>query len=1575
MNTLSTDITGPSYGRLGQFDDGAQLFLQTASTDGAALDPFASGSAAVLFGEAVSEGAFSDRFGFGGFEGMAQQASANLSKIAGMGRFPVLQRSRFGDYADLAGIMFAAGRKPSGAAKKGTTKAAGKAGGSGKTGGPGGPGGPTPPGGGGTPPSDAEIIDLWITELGMSKDPRVTSLSDFEKETLVRIAMRNRGAAKGIVNNGVLANLHLPGITETDQLALTLRLYGTLLKTGVVNNGTYLKKDRNSSHLLDNRPYILAGDIVEMSYLAVAAENAAVNGYRTKAQSGSDVPWDVLPDGLLDDVLKRFPPLPHGKLQKLMEFSSVDGEVVGDRLIEIKLRASGKNRYVYSKTDAGDDETFVQEKLQAIKMIARAKKEGLRGIEFALYGDRIDDNWKKMVIDAAARAGVGVRIALNMPGAVNPIVYVDTMPKMISRISAITISMPPLEVPPPKKRVGKRDEWPVPIGAVEFMLKPVTPVSAKNQAASSPKTFHSNIRQVAAQQIMQGFLRHIDGHFQGLDSAGEADPQSYRSWKDEWGELNRSVTKAGNKMSISLAKKLAEFSHEMQQLIAGDADLMKRVEETRRAFLTDAQVIISQFNYELDTVSSLLETASYESADYVLGEVDKYRDTLLLEQLKNKFHEHGLVSSSPFTIAVLSEMLGRWRSADVSLIGHIDSVTQSLGNYSVHWEILLNSEIPEAYNRWKRDIGEMSELFPSEPFPYETASEFLARFAMITSKGSKRGVGGKTALPDGNWSEVVSLLGLDGTGDRVKLGDEVDATMPLFMDVGKLLYPAELQRMAYALLGFELFHVDDSSKHDGETYYYLPQVYKAAYRMINTVLVGAHMRDRQGKTKLGIGRTFIFPWVITKGKGGQSFWLEVSPGGNSHQLVLERVVVAGESQIPPRLIQELLEGGLRFNVPRGGGGTKGVHFDLAPPVSGDVVVDSYNNKDELRDIAEITEQIIKASFRDTIPKGSFVEGESKFKPVEGGYLTVAEIHEMGLKDAYASSVNPKTTDVFTATRIRKWPDFIDRQLRVMKARGEKDVPNASYFYLKIRTSHRGRRRVLIHMDRVRKYFGEHLRLKRVPGFALATEIAATSQGDVYGVQWTSSRLQSLFKEIEDNEEIPDVEKEKFIRKFRSTAGGSHYKSMHPGQLAINLRELKRSEWGEYYRLRRPGASFTRQMLIKDHGFSAGALEVIDDFIEKHTSSSADSKYSRAEHYVTNIRGYRAAEEKLYHLGRLRDSFEGRLPDEILREVSRVLKVPVSRSVGIRKLDEYMARVMKRFLSVDADIRGVWDQLRVNAERIIAQCKDDDAVSLASARRVVEAFSDSINLGVNFMAMKNRVGSVYARFEKLDEVLKTPWLRDVLEVLEAFDKQKQSMGSDMAAFKARLDKLEENIGRLEQTQALLNRASKKSDDSGEGGSGSSTPPKAGGAGSPPPVSSGGSHAAGVEGGDLISLAQYDFAIQAPDGIGTDGAAYPTNLFSGSVPAQIQRAIDGGMAIGSDGGAQLPPQFAAPIVPPSQGFVRSGMAIVTSGSIAPIILPGASTWDPSIMNMGGAMAINPITSGPAQMMAAMPSAYVM
>lgn len=1243
-----------------------------------------------------------------------------------------------GEVSSSQPILFGAGGRDSASG----TAAAGKGGASGGvkgSGGPGVPGGPRRPGGtppgGGDPSNEKAVVELWLKELDIDREPRVKALGFTEQRALVLIASRNRGYALGLVNNRTLENLNLPGVRGTDQLALVLTLYDRLERAGVMNNGAYFS---NGLNLLSDREYELAGIIQEMAFVGAVAENAAVNGYHTQASEYSDVPARILHEELefLPDDLPR---ISDATLQRIAGRAQIDGYVVGDRIVEVKLRA--RKKVVYSREDARDDESYVSEQYQALKLLAVAKRDGLRGVEFALFGTAVDDDWVDMVQRASTKIGVGVQIVLYPPsGDVQEVL--NTMPEMERRSTPVNVEQSPIRPPKVERKYSQRElEWGGGVGidfeAVRYMLSFVSEPKVRKQAEGNPRVFHKAIRSRHAREILDGFRRTIEGHFTVLGELTPRQEETRERWRRSWGELNGVVSHVGDTVGVENARRMAMMAQGLLHLTREDKDAHVRLVEARNRFLRNAQGTIAPLTASFQSLAESMSKLNYLAAPSFLAHIDTLREVALMEKLRGLAAAEGITELADLSLADVPALFEEWageEEADATATAY----ARELRQFSQAWRSMINQKLPEAIARWRAELQAAGgQLPPAEPFPRDVANEFLARFEAISSRGT--GAGGTPRdphlPPPGDWDEAVKLLGLDGSGIMPPLGGEVAAAITLLPE-GIELHPAEIDRIKFALNGIELFRVE--GREEGSAYYFLPQVHTAALRMIRQVLTTAYLRQRAGTT-LGLGRQLIFPWVMRGGmRGQQPFWLEVSPGGRPDQLVLDRIVVVGTSQLPPRFIEEFLKTGVTLTVPQEGGGTRSVHFDLVQPVQKTVAVDSYTLPAEA-DIGELAKMIIDASFHDRYPEGGYVPGKSRFQPIEEGYLTVPEIMEMKLEDAYLRRVPqegeeggeepapaPKAGEAgaverrqrfFTVGRVRDWTTYIEQQLSMQRLQGVPDIKSPSYYFLRVRTSHKGPVRVLLHLRRITDNFGEHLRLKRIPGFALATEIAGRGQTDTYDVPWTHSRLTALYRDIE--EKIPEAERGRYIRRFRSMAGGGRYDSFNPGQIALNLRELRRSRWGVYFRLRRDAGQLTRQEMI-DQGLTPRTIEILRTFVQRHVPEDY------RDIYFQQIRGNRSPYEVLINLRQLARSYADQMSGDMRNDILRVLPPEPSRAVRLTRLRQQIEADVARMRDLPEHIAEGLETKRILVETALFGATEHSLLSLAQLERLAREFREDVD---------------------------------------------------------------------------------------------------------------------------------------------------------------------------------------------------------------------------------------------------------
>ncbi|MBF0107088.1 MAG: hypothetical protein HQM16_17395 [Deltaproteobacteria bacterium] len=1134
-------------------------------------------------------------------------------------------------------------------------------------------GGPSNPSGGGKPLADHELIEAWLKAMGVNNDDRVKALGFPQRMALARLASEDLDTARLLVESAPLRELPVTGFEGLDQLSVVLTMFARLMQSGVGGLGQAFLTDRT---LLSINSSDIRGALKEISYSTVVAENAALNGYDTIVAGRRDVPWHLVPEALLTSLEKAWPKIDRELFKKIKERAEIDTHVVGDRLVEVKSRVTDDP--VYSLKDShGNDATYVRSQLQSLKLLAIAKGEGLRGVEFALFAQAVDPQWLSMTINAAKQMGMGLCVTLYIPGRMAHQTLVDTMPVMIPR-TPLVVRLPNLLLP----EIQQDNDWGVSSEAVEFMLGFISESKVRSAASGGPTPFHKAVRTPMSKAIMAGFKKAIDDHFakllRGLDDDTRQTEQQRISeeqhrWMKKWGFLNKRVTAAGNVLGRTVVKEMAQFAGEITDLLITPVSAAKNLVACFR-FLENAIPTLEVANQQLRELLGEIETATYLRAPHLMRVLDQQREHWICGRLDVLLSEHGF---SPLEQSGLKNFVTfvEGLQNDPRLNGQRNVFNKVIRDFYAHWQRATQQLIPDARKRWLVEMEAMVEATHAEPFPVAAADEFLARFAKMsrnTPKIKPTEEGDSTLSPYGDWADVYNRLGLDGKGGLRPLSEELQSALTVLGDYG--YHSAEIDRLVYALEGVELFHVGG----DEDVFYYLPHVYLSTRRMIRQVLLTAQMRARQ-KSTLGIGGTFLYPWVISKGQiGQQPFWLEVAPSGSENQLVLQRVVVAGDVQIRPDVIDKYLKEGLVLQVPREDGGTESLRFDLVESASGMVPIDTIPIPN---DIEEQVDLVITAGFRDRLPVGRFVEGQSRFEPVGAGFKTSSEIAQMGLRDAYASRKTKEhstTEDLFSENRIRGWAEFIERELEMRRTRGEQTPPVSRYF-LRVRLSHRGRQRLLVHFENIRKDFGDHLRLRRVADFQIATEIAATEQRDVYERAWTHNRLIGLYNAI--NEMVPEEEKGVYIRKFRSTAGGGRYESLNPGQIALDLRALKNSRWGIYFRLRKPNGSMLRQEMLEKGTQMKRMVELLVQFIETHAQGETK------DIYVSSIRGDSGRPEKLFNLIRIRDAFCDRLPSDLLEALDlllRPVREPGDHTMQVKRTRQVIVTMKKRLNKLRED---------------------------------------------------------------------------------------------------------------------------------------------------------------------------------------------------------------------------------------------------------------------------------------------------
>ncbi len=340
-----------------------------------------------------------------------------------------------------------------------------------------------------------------MRELGLSGDRRIAPLEFSQRETLARLASFNKGNAKALVENAALQGmLGLPWITQTDWLGFALDLFGRLIDADVEGVAKFL----GHFGLLSLKESVIAGTLQEMRHTADLAEREAPLGNRVLARQGVDVPWHLIPSDLRRELRQQFNSMVTQMYEFLTSVTEIDAVVSGDRLVEVKMQRSGA---VFGPIPSiqSERECFLHE-AQVLKLLAVAKDLDLRGVEFALYGDKIYPGWVEHTIYVAERMRVGLKIHLNVHGDYNGRVIHDSFLERGEQGEPFVPDVPAL-LPPPRRH----DALAVEADDYLFLAQWIRDDGVRTKAGRKRRYFKYILRD-HLDEILDGMMEVVAGH-------------------------------------------------------------------------------------------------------------------------------------------------------------------------------------------------------------------------------------------------------------------------------------------------------------------------------------------------------------------------------------------------------------------------------------------------------------------------------------------------------------------------------------------------------------------------------------------------------------------------------------------------------------------------------------------------------------------------------------------------------------------------------------------------------------------------------------------------------------------------------------------------------------------------------------------------------------------------------------------------------------------------------------------------------------------------------------------------------
>ena len=408
---------------------------------------------------------------------------------------------------------------------------------------------------------ELEHAQRWLRELNLLKHPSVAFLSPPARVALARIGIMKRAWAKGLLDSTALDILRYGSTQECNALGHALELAETLVRRNI-DIAVYF---RDAVGLLSPDIRSVKGTMAEMFYVAAIAEAEERRGYGISARVKRDVPWGLIPSSFLASVREQFPEFArtYPNFMNPQPITEVDAVVMGDRLVEIKSRARGERIVVDNRASLMAGE--YADLLNPAKLFAIAKRDRLRGVEFLLSMETMDEGWGETIAEIAEQMEVGVRVLFASRIEGEPQVLLDTMRPQQLRGAALLFRTP--ELPPlPEQQEGLSPE------ERAWLAQWVPDVNARRKAAAKSRFFSEQVLQRYADVIARGMAEAVTTHYGVLELFELFDAEGQ---KDFLRRARFLADSAGAGSSKELLQNLVSFGLQVRQLTEDDEELAR----------------------------------------------------------------------------------------------------------------------------------------------------------------------------------------------------------------------------------------------------------------------------------------------------------------------------------------------------------------------------------------------------------------------------------------------------------------------------------------------------------------------------------------------------------------------------------------------------------------------------------------------------------------------------------------------------------------------------------------------------------------------------------------------------------------------------------------------------------------------------------------------------------------------------------------------------------------------------------------------------------------------------------------
>ena len=470
----------------------------------------------------------------------------------------------------------------------------------------------------------------WLMARGLLWHPRVAFLSPVARMGLARIASRSKERARQLLDSLSIKTMRFLPSRRQDGLSIILELTEVLARRNIAI-GRYM----SNLGLLNMNSSVLRGTLTEMLHVAELASVEGNQGFAVSARTRRGVPWDNIPTSFLNSLNKIYPELAglnigFGTSEPITE---IDAVVLGDRLVEIKLRGDGQSMDATSEENrySGAHHRL----LNPAKLMAIAKKEHLRGVEYALYMSAVGDEWGSTIIGLASSMEVGLRILLYPNGLGEPEVYFDSMGQRQAKGASMLFGAPPLMPLPKQGDVLSVEER-------AWLSQWATDPKDRAKAVQRSRHFIRETLPKHAGAIAAGLVRALETHYGPLAIFHLFDgTDAYRLFK----QADFLAKQAGRNSTEAMLEHLISIGLEIKEITEGDDEL--------------ARTLARLAGYSLRDPGALMGLGISESA---LLKIEEFIETGIPSWARERYLIESAGKDSPLKLFNLHRLLHERRS-------------------------------------------------------------------------------------------------------------------------------------------------------------------------------------------------------------------------------------------------------------------------------------------------------------------------------------------------------------------------------------------------------------------------------------------------------------------------------------------------------------------------------------------------------------------------------------------------------------------------------------------------------------------------------------------------------------------------------------------------------------------------------------------------------------------------------------------------------------------------------------------------------------------------------------------------